>query len=153
VIRTFMEELARIMAKDRRVVLLCGDVMTGTDPVRVAVPDRLFNVGVIEQSMVGIGAGMASVGLRPVLWSMAPFVLERPFEAIKMDLDRPDSGVILAGFDHPDYSPSHCALDARKTVSLFHHIDGHFPKTAQDAADALHTALRYDGSSFIMLKR
>jgi transketolase len=94
----YIDELYKIAAKDSRVVLLmseCG--FNVVERFEEAYPNRFYNVGISEQSLVGTAAGMASRGLRPVAYNMAMFLTMRAYEMIRDDVCYQNLPVVLAG--------------------------------------------------------
>jgi transketolase len=74
---------------DARLVLLVGDMGFGAiDCFHQKFPNRIFNIGMMEQGMVGIAAGMAMSGLRPVVYTMVNFLAFRAIEQIRNDVVR-----------------------------------------------------------------
>ena len=68
--------------------------------------DRFINMGICEQSMIGVSSGMALEGLKPWVYTITPFLIERPFEQVKLDIDRQMANVKLVGFaDYPTLGP------------------------------------------------
>jgi len=84
-------ELAR---KDSNVFLLTGDIGHGIfDGLIKEFPERFYNLGISEQSIIGIASGMALEGLKPYVYTITPFLIERPFEQIKLDIDQQNVNV------------------------------------------------------------
>ena len=79
-------------------VFLTGDLgFRALEPLRDAMGPRFINVGVAEQNMVSVAAGLARQGLRPWAYSIAPFVYARPFEQIRNDICFHGLSVVLVG--------------------------------------------------------
>ena len=79
-------------------VFLTGDLgFKALEPLRDAMGSRFINAGVAEQNMICVAAGMAKTGLRPWVYSIAPFVYARPFEQIRNNLCVPNLPVVLVG--------------------------------------------------------
>ena len=84
--KQFVSTIENIMATDERLTLLLGDI--GVFSFRNAFelyPKRIYNIGICEQAMTSLAAGLASEGFVPVIHSIAPFVVERCYEQIKID--------------------------------------------------------------------
>jgi len=72
--------------EDERIVLLVSDMGFGVvDKFREEFPDRIFNVGIMEQGAVGIAAGMATTGLIPIFYSIVNFLAFRAIEQVRND--------------------------------------------------------------------
>ena len=101
--RCFGKVINEIAKKDDKVVLIVGDIGYGIfDEFRKEHPNKFFNMGICEQSLIGIAAGMALEGLKPWVYTITPFLIERPFEQIKLDIDQQNVNVCLVGFaDYP----------------------------------------------------
>ena len=97
----FLVALTDLGHKDRRIRLVTADI--GFESVfHRELPDQFLNVGVAEQIMVGMAAGMALRGLRPVCYTIAPFALYRPFEFIRNDICLQRLPVIIVGMGAGD---------------------------------------------------
>ena len=152
-------EFARFMVdfaeKDDRIILVVGDIGYEIfDEFRSKFPDRFFNFGLCEQSIIGAASGMALEGLKPYVYTITPFLIERPFEQIKLDIDQQNVNVKLVGYaDYPTQGPTHAELDARALMNLFSNIDCYIPKNSKDTREMLIKSYKSNRPAFIGLKR
>ena len=150
----FGKTLVKIAEKDENIILLIGDVEQEMTEYKEKFPDRFFNLGLCEQTIISMAAGMAIEGLRPIVYSITPFLLERPFEQIKIDIDEQNLPVILIGYsDYPTHGPTHSPLNAEGLVSLFKNIKGFFPRNAAETEKAMLDAYLMGGPAVICLKK
>ena len=94
----FADELTKLAGEDERVILLSGDIGNRLfDRFQRAAPDRFLNCGVAEQNMTGMAAGLAMCGLRPVTYTITPFVTTRCLEQIRVDVCYHELPVTIVG--------------------------------------------------------
>lgn len=84
--KTFSRVAQEIVAEDSQVAVLLGDIgVFAFDHALKNYPNRVFNMGILEQSMIGISAGLAKSGFFPIVHTIAPFLVERAHEQLKVD--------------------------------------------------------------------
>lgn len=84
--KQFVKTLEEILKTDEKTVLLLGDIgVFGFRNAFAAHPDRVYNIGILEQSTISVAAGMALNGMIPVVHTISPFIVERAFEQLKDD--------------------------------------------------------------------
>ena len=152
--RTFGKLISELADKDERIHLLVGYIGYRVfDEFREIHPNRFINMGICEQSIIGISAGMALEGLNPWVYTITPFLIERPFEQIKLDIDQQNANVKLVGFaDYPNLGPSHSELNGKKMMKLFKNIKSFFPKNSEQTAQIVKKVSQTKGPAFISLK-
>ena len=103
--------------------------------------------------MIGFASGLAIEGLKPWVYTITPFLIERPFEQLKLDIDQQNVNVKLVGFsDYPSLGPSHSVLDEKKMMKLFKNIKSFFPKDSNDTKRIVYKCYSKKGPTFISLK-
>jgi len=152
--RKFGKLINELAKKDEKIVLIVGDIGYGIfDDFRKNHPKKFFNFGICEQSLIGSAAGMALEGLKPWVYTITPFLIERPFEQIKLDIDQQNANVKLVGFaDYPNLGPSHSELNGKKMMKLFKNIKSFFPKNSEQTAQIVKKVSQTKGPAFISLK-
>lgn len=97
--KAFTEQLLEMARADERIVVVCNDSIgsSNLDAFLKEFPDRLINVGIAEQNMVGVGAGLANAGYIPFVSAAAPFLTGRATEQLKVDAGYNNYHMILCG--------------------------------------------------------
>ena len=114
--KQFFDTLCELARSDERVFLVVGDVGFGAvEDFASEFPDRFLNVGVAEQNMATIAAGLASKGFSPFIYSIANFPLLRAFEQVRNDVVHENFPVTIVsigtGFDYGNLGYSHHSLE------------------------------------------
>jgi len=96
--KAFIKALGEIVAKDKNVMLLTGDLgFSVFEEFAANFPDQYLNCGVAEQNMVGVAAGLALSGKKIFVYSIIPFATMRPFEQIRNDVCMHNLNVKIIG--------------------------------------------------------
>ena len=154
--KLFAEKLHNEMAVNENIYLLTGDLGYGLwDRIKIDYPDRFINFLSSEQLMLGAACGMAMEGKLPVVYSITPFVLYRPFEWIRNYLDHELIPVKLVGGgrdkDYGYLGFSHWAEEDVDVLSNFKHIKKFKPETL--TSDTFESFLYNDCPSYLNLIR
>lgn len=150
----FGEMLCNLARKDKKIYLLVGDIGYRVfDEFRENFPNRFINLGICEQSLISVSSGMALEGLKPWVYTITPFLIERPFEQVKLDINYQKANVKLVGYaDYPTLGPTHQELNAKHMMKLFKNIKSFFPKNIKDVHDSVNKSYKSNGPNFISLK-
>jgi transketolase len=118
-------------------------------------PDRIINVGIREQLMISVASGLALTGMRPIAHSYTPFLIERPFEQVKLDLAHQGVGAVLvsvgASYDASDNGRTHQAPEDVALISTLPDWTIHVPGHPDEAELLLRHAVTADGNVYVRL--
>jgi transketolase len=145
--RQFKETATALAEKDDRVVVILGDISYYLfKDFQEKYPSRFFNMGICENTLISVAAGLSSQGLHPFVHSIAPFMTERSIEQIKLDMCYNEfSGNIVtcgATFDYAWDGATHHAWTDLATLRLLPGMEVIQPGSVREV-DALMRA-RYD---------
>jgi len=109
---------------DPKLVVMVGDISHGIlQPFAKACPGRYYNVGICEPTIVNMAAGISKSGLIPVVHTIAPFIIERAYEQIKLDFGYQNLPINLISVGGAfDYSQLGCSHHCYTDVSLISHF-------------------------------
>lgn len=152
----FISTASRLLDEESRLAVVLADISAdGFAPARRAHPDRVINVGIREQLLVGAGAGMALTGMRPIVHTFAGFLVERPFEQVKLDFGHQGVGGILVSaggsYDWPAGGFTHMSPG---DVALLDTLDGwtvHVPGHPDEAEALLRESVVGDDRVYVRL--
>ena len=122
--KQFVNTFESLISTDENLVLLLGDIgVFGFRNSFTKFPERVMNVGVLEQSTVGMAAGLARMGMNPVIHTIAPFLVERAYEQIKVDFGYQKLGCNLVSVGGSyDYAALGCTHHCPGDVGVLQNI-------------------------------
>ncbi|HEX9334423.1 MAG TPA: transketolase [Pseudonocardiaceae bacterium] len=152
----FGATVTELLERDPRLVVVLADISAAMlAPAAERHPDRVVNVGIREQLLISTASGLAMTGLRPVVHTFSSFLVERPFEQIKLDLNHQDVGAVLvsagASYDRSEDGRSH---QSPGDVALLDTLPGwtvYVPGHPDEADRLLRTAVAGDDRVYVRL--
>lgn len=155
----FVATLERLGAVNPRIVAVVNDSVGSSKlgGFRSKFPDRLVNVGIAEQNMVGAGAGMANAGLVPFVAAAACFLTGRALEQIKADIAYSQANVKLVGISsgmaYGELGPTHHSIEDFAWTRVLPGLPVIAPCDSVETAAAVEWAAAHDGPCFLRLSR
>ena len=152
----FADEITKMAATDPRLVLLSGDIGNRLfDKLRAQSPERFMNCGVAEANMMGVAAGMASAGLRPVVYTITPFTTTRCLEQIRVDVAYHNLPVVIvgtgSGLSYASLGPTHHSLEDFAIFRAIPHMQIVAPYDAPSLRAVLRDALAGKKPTYIRI--
>ncbi len=142
-----------------RVVAVCNDSIGSSNlkGFKKRFPERMVNVGIAEQNMVGVGAGLANGGLLPFVCGASCFLTGRALEQVKVDLGYSRSNVKLCGMSsgvaYGELGPTHHSIEDLAWTRAIANLTVIVPADPAETAQASRAAAAYDGPGFLRLSR
>lgn len=155
----FADELSALAAEDERIVVVCNDSVGSSKlgGFQKQFPDRMINVGIAEQNMVGVGAGLANGGMIPFVCGAAPFLTGRATEQVKADLAYSQYPVILCGMSpgmaYGQLGPTHHSIEDLSWMRALPGLDVVLPADRQETRQVMRAAAKSTRPMFIRIGR
>jgi transketolase len=155
----FVSVLERLGADNPKIVAVCNDSVGSSKlgGFRAKWPERLVNVGIAEQNMVGVGAGLANGGLLPFVCGASCFLTGRSLEQIKADIAYSNANVKLVGISsgmaYGELGPTHHSIEDFAWLRVLPNLPVIAPCDSIETAAAVEWAAAHEGPVFLRLSR
>lgn len=152
----FADEITKLAGEMNNLTLLSGDIGNRLfNAFKDQQPERFLNCGVAEANMVGVAAGMALSGLRPVTYTITTFMTSRCFEQIKLDVCYHKAPVVIAavgaGLSYASLGPTHHSFEDLAILRVLPGLALVCPADPLEVRAALRAAVRYNGPVYLRL--
>ncbi len=152
----FFAALTEAAERDERVWALTGDLGIGLfDEFQRVAPGRYLNVGIAEQALVGVAAGLSYAGMRPVAYSIAPFLTARAHEQVRVDVAISRANVTLVGVGggvaYGYLGPTHHGTEDLAVMRALPGMTVLAPADPEEATRATRAALELEGPVYLRL--
>lgn len=151
--------LARIGKENTNIVVLDADLSksTKTDTFKNVCPERFFNVGIAEQNLISVGAGLAAAGKIPFVSSFAMFATGRAFEQIRNAVCYPKLNVKVcathAGITVGEDGATHQSLEDIACMRVLPNMTVIVPADEKETEAVIEWAANYEGPVYVRLGR
>src|SRR3984957_4855804 len=147
-----------LLAEHARLAVVLADISADSfGPAAARHPDRVINVGIREQLLISVAGGLSLTGIRPIAHTFASFLVERPFEQIKLDLNHQaaESGAVLvsagASYDYSDNGRTHQSPGDVALLGTLPDWTVHVPGHPDEAERQIRAAARGGGLVYVRL--
>jgi transketolase len=157
--QAFAEELRALARADDRIVAVCNDSVGSSNLVgfREEFPERLINVGIAEQDLVGVAAGLANAGKIPFVCAAAPFLTGRALEQIKADVAYSEAHVVLCGqspgMAYGELGPTHHSIEDLSWIRAVANLDVIVPADPAQTRAAVRWAASSGRPAYLRIPR
>jgi len=157
--KAFADTLIALAREDERIVAVCSDSVGSSNltAFKAEFPGRMINVGIAEQDLVGVGAGLANGGLIPFVSAAAPFLTGRALEQIKVDVAYSQAHVVLCGqspgLAYGELGPTHHSIEDLSWLRAVAGLPVVVPADPAQTAAALRWAAGNPGPSYLRIPR
>ncbi|MEI6572503.1 MAG: transketolase C-terminal domain-containing protein [Alphaproteobacteria bacterium] len=152
----FAREVSKLASEDDRIILLSGDIGNNLfEDLKKVGADHFLNCGIAEANMMGVAAGMALSGLRPIVYTITPFTTTRCLEQIRVDVCYQNASVIIvgtgSGLSYAELGPTHQSLEDIAILRAFPSLTIMTPCDVPELIACLRAAMQHDGPVYMRI--
>lgn len=154
--KKFSELSKEELANNPNSYVLLGDISVGMFMDKDDnLPERVFNMGIAEQAMIGFGSGLSTAGGNVIIHTIAAFLVERAFEQIKLCCSYNNAKLTLISangpYDYDKLGPTHHCPNDVSILSTLPNFNIRVPATVEDVEESFAEAMAGDTSTYIRL--
>ncbi len=156
--KAFVKALCEVAQKDKRIMLLTGDLgFNILEEFKYAFPERFLNIGVAEANLVTVAAGLSTTGYTPFIYSIATFMTMRPFEQIRNDVSLQKLNVKIVGvgggLSYTKAGPTHHSMEDIALMRMLPDMVIVAPFDQDETYAATKVIARYRGPVYLRIGR
>lgn len=153
-----IKKIFDVMSENKDVFFLTADMgINLVEPIQEEYPDRFLNVGIAEQNLIGVSAGLANLGYRPFAYTISNFVIHRCLEQIRNDISLHDYPITLigtsTGFDNAPLGPTHHVTDDWGILKSFSNFQVFCPSSMAFAGSLVSRVLTESRPTYIRVPK
>jgi len=154
--KEFSQHIEKLASENESIIFITGDLgFMALENVQQAIGERFVNGGVSEQNIITMAAAMASEGLIPICYSIAPFIVFRPAEQIRLDVCLHNMNVKIVGngggYGYGIMGATHHAIEDIAVLSSFQNMRCFVPFCNEDVETTIDAMFAYKGPSYLRL--
>lgn len=154
----YIQTLSELAEKDKNVWLVTGDLgFSVFEDFKTRFPDQYLNVGVSEQNMIGIAAGLALAGKRPFVYSISTFATMRPYEQIRDDICYQSLPVVIVGggstFSYSTLGCTHFTMEDLSIMRVLPNMSVVCPGDPLEVQALLRDAYKRNGPTYMRIAK
>ena len=153
-----LDSLFSLMESNGDIFFLTADMGIGlVERFEKRYPDRYMNVGIAEQNLIGVAAGLANTGYRPFVYTISNFAVERCFEQIRNDICIHRYPITIlgtsCGYDNAPLGPTHHILDDWGALGVLPGLDIYCPASKKFAATVIQRILKSRRPAYVRIPK
>lgn len=156
--KTFINTLIDLARKDKDIVLITPDMgFSVLEPFFEEFPERSINCGIAEQNSISLASGLSLAGKKPYVYTIIPFLVERAFEQVRLDVAYMNTNVKLigigAGFTYGAAGATHHAIEDLSLMRTLPNMTVCCPGDNNEAEQLVRQSIETKGPMYIRIGR